>query len=970
MNKRCLKGSKNIKVGHLNAQSVCNKSVAIRDLIIDQSIDILCLNETWLNENFTPIIQSLVPDTHKLFQNPRLQGRGGGVAVIAHNDLPNIKSINMNFISFECIHFSFNSGDINMNIFSIYRPPGPSREFINEFEEFLLESEISCENTFYVGDFNLWVDDELNTESKKFLNLLQTYNLDNYINLPTYQSGHTLDLVISQKHTNLLHDIEVELTNSISDHRLILFNIIGLQIDRKHKKMIEYRKINININEKFSQNISLLNYNPCMHNQSCCVHCLTQNFRFTAEGVYDKWAPTVQKEIRIEDTSKGWFCQDVQRAKTNLRKAEKKMKQNPTDETKLNYKRLRKIKEDTIQKSKENYFRSKIENSSSDPKTLYKELNYLLGKNNKNQDLPEHSSEKELANEFKNYFLAKVDKISQSFPNAAVPPSILIDFPIKSFDRFQPVSKELVLYHIKKMNKTYCPNDPIDIRKLDLTLIGEELSDVFSEIINKSFETGTFPESEKFSYVRPLIKAGKNPNDISSFRPLYNTSFLSKLLENVALQQLECHLTRLQYLPTFQSAYRKFHSVETAVCRIYNDLVINKAAGSCSILILLDLSAAFDTVDHSIFLNDLEVLGLSGLVLEWFKSYLTDRCFKVIIGKETSEIGKMKTGVPQGSVLGPILFTIYTAELSYLLKDLDVSFHSYADDTQIYFKVSDANLDLVKIKSVVEKVQNWMSRRKLKLNTDKTEIILIGSEYQLQNLNFPTFCNLNNDEIKIKDEVRNLGVIFDKNLSMKNHLKNIKSSVIGNIINISRISKYLDKPSMMKLVHGLVLSKIDFCNSIFYDLPDYDLRSLQLLINSAVRLVTGLPRFSRDHISPFLINLHILPIKARIEYKICLLTFKALHYGEPKYLAELLQKRENNSSLRSSSVRSLEEPIISRLTLSNRCFSYCAPRLYNSLPIEIQNADGLENFKKLLKTHLFRMAYDLENKCIKSPYKL
>ena len=172
----------------------------------------------------------------------------------------------------------------------------------------------------------------------------------------------------------------------------------------------------------------------------------------------------------------------------------------------------------------------------------------------------------------------------------------------------------------------------------------------------------------------------------------------------------------------------------------------------------------------------------------------------------------------------------------------------------------------------------------------------------------------------------------------------------------------------MKLVHGLVLSKIDFCNSIFYELPDYDLRSMQLLINSAVRLISGLPRFSREHISPFLIELHILPIKARIEYKICLLTHKALHYGEPRYLAELLQQRELLPSLRSSSVRILKEPVISRLTLSNRCFSYCAPRLYNNLPIEIKNANGIDNFKQLLKTYFFRKAYDLENRCMKTPY--
>ena len=940
-------------------------------MIISQSIDILCLNETWLNDNDSPVIQSLVPNTHKLFHNPRLQGRGGGVAIIAHNDLLNSKSTNMNFVNFECIHFSFRSGNVDANIFSIYRPPGPSNQFLLEFDEFVLEVQTKFCSTFYVGDFNLWVDDPNNVESSKFINLLQNFDLRNYVAKPTFRSGHTLDLVISQVNSNILHEIDIELTDSISDHMQVNF-CLQMPLHKKCFETIEYRKINSNINARFLEKVLDLNIynNRCIHNESCCVHCLTQNFRSTAECVYNEMAPISTKKIKIEDVSKGWFNQEVQKAKANLRKAEKKMKQNTTEETKLDYKRLRKIKEETIQKSKENYFQSKIENCSSNAKDLYKELNYLLGKDNINNDFPKHSSKKELANEFKNFFLSKVDKINQSFPDDSVPPSILIDFPIKLFERFQPVSKELVLYHIKKMNKTYCPNDPIDIRKLDLSLIGEELSDVFSEIINKSFETGIFPESEKFSFVRPLIKAGKNSCDISSFRPLYNTSFLSKLLENLALQQLECHLNRLHYLPTFQSAYRKFHSVETAVCRIYNDLVINKTTGSCSILILLDLSAAFDTVDHNIFINDLEMLGISGLVLDWFKSYLTDRCFRVIVGKETSDLGKMKTGVPQGSVLGPILFTIYTAELSYLLQDLEVSFHSYADDTQIYFKVSDANLDSIKIRSVVEKVQNWMNRRKLKLNTDKTEIILIGSEYRLQNLNFPASCNFNDDEITIKNEVRNLGVIFDKNLSMKNHLKNIKSSVIGNIINISRISKYLDKPSKMKLVHGLVLSKIDFCNSIFYDLPDCDLRSLQILINCAVRLVTGLPRFSRDHISPFLIDLHILPIKARIEYKICLLTFKALHHGEPKYLAELLRKRENHSSLRSSSVRFLEEPIISRSTLSNRCFYYCAPRLYNSLPIEIKNADGLDNFKKLLKTHFFRKAYDLDNKCIKSTYKL
>merc|ERR1719154_616838 len=145
------------------------------------------------------------------------------------------------------------------------------------------------------------------------------------------------------------------------------------------------------------------------------------------------------------------------------------------------------------------------------------------------------------------------------------------------------------------------------------------------------------------------------------------------------------------------------------MCKIYNDLVVSKSKGECSILILLDLSAAFDTVDHGLLLNDLKLLGLGGNVLKWFESYLRDRRFKVVIGEEVSEEGTMTSGVPQGSVLGPILFTIYTAELSFLLENLGVSFHFYADDTQIYFKITNIREDKIKIDRVIQNVKNWMT---------------------------------------------------------------------------------------------------------------------------------------------------------------------------------------------------------------------------------------------------------------------
>ena len=210
-------------------------------------------------------------------------------------------------------------------------------------------------------------------------------------------------------------------------------------------------------------------------------------------------------------------------------------------------------------------------------------------------------------------------------------------------------------------------------------------------------------------------------------------SFLSKIIEYAALEQLQLHLSRFDCLPKFQSAYREFHSVETAICRVYNDLLINKSKNSCSLIVLLDLSAAFDTVDHHLLLSDLEHLGICGSVLKWFESYLTGRHFRVIIDDIETELGKVNSSVPQGSILGPYLFLIYTMELSYILEDFKVKYHLYADDTQIYITVTDIEETKVMLDNIIVRIETWMKTRKLKLNIEKTECMFVGSIGNLKN---------------------------------------------------------------------------------------------------------------------------------------------------------------------------------------------------------------------------------------------
>ena len=260
-----------------------------------------------------------------------------------------------------------------------------------------------------------------------------------------------------------------------------------------------------------------------------------------------------------------------------------------------------------------------------------------------------------------------------------------------------------------------------------------------------------------------------------------------------------------------------------------------------------------------------------------------------------------------------------------------------------------------------------MDSRKLKLNIEKTEALNIQSGRHITHGSSSKLI-MNGKEIKIDEKIRSLGVILDNKLTMAQQISQVKKKAMFNLINISRISNFIDRNSRLKLVHGLVFSQLDFCNMLYYGLPNKDLHQLQMIINNASRIITGMPRYSRERITPVNISLHFLPIKARIHYKICLLTFKALNHGEPRYLAELLAQETPQRALRSACNTRLQEPIIASTAYSDRCFKYCAPRLYNALSTDLKNAPNVEIFKKKLKTELFTRAYNMENLAVEPEF--
>ena len=435
--------------------------------------------------------------------------------------------------------------------------------------------------------------------------------------------------------------------------------------------------------------------------------------------------------------------------------------------------------------------------------------------------------------------------------------------------------------------------------------------------------------------------------------------YISKIVEKAVSLQISSHLEKNDLSDIYQSAYKKQHSIETALVRVQNDLLMALDSGCSVILLMLDLSAAFDTVDHSIMLHRLSFrFGIKEKALKWFESYLSDRRQAVVVDANTSSWHSLPFGVPQGSVLGPILFTMYISPLGDLVRQHNVSYHMYADDTQLYLSFRSNDYESTEVaKSSIEQcvlaIKKWMASNFLKLNDDKTELLVVYPKH----IETPSLRSIavGEEVINPSECARNIGVMLDQNLNMEQQITTICKSAFLHIRNIRKVRKYLPQHAAETVVNALVTSRLDNCNALLFGLPKNLLQKLQYVQNSAARLIMGTNK--RDHIRPVLKKLHWLPIDNRIVFKILLLTFKARAKLAPQYIQDLINDYTPQRNLRSGSKCLLETPNYNLESYGKRAFSVAAPRLWNSLPMELKTSTSIDIFKKKLKTYLFNHSY-------------
>ena len=959
-----------IRMGLLNCRSAVNKAALVHDVIIDHKLDVMVLTETWVAKNApTAVKLDLAPPGYVIIHAHRnTRGRkagstksGGGIAVIHRSDISlraNPSLLGRKPKTFEQLSVTITAHNRRLNLVALYRPPpAPDTTFFSELSDALDSVELQSGETLFCGDFNC--PGVTSTSIDPHLDhLLADHDLIQYIDRSTRgPAGNILDLVVGLRGGTPIDNVGIKEVG-FSDHNLILFNI-SLPVSHPAINSFYFRDIKQIDPEHFSK---IIQQSPIFMSPPADVNEFVLQFESDVKAALDQVAPMKKITKRIGSRLKAfWLSDEAKKAKSKARQLERRFKSTNLESDYVAYRKARRSACKSITQSRTNHFRDELKRAESvnDSRSRWRILNQLLHSHNKSSPA-QPSDMTRLAASFTDFFANKLYKIQTNIAGALQATNIaqclpfIPAHPTQSLADFPVVSESQVADLLRSLPAKSSPLDLLPTCLLKSCL--PVFTPILTNLANLSFSQGVFPNSFKLAQITPLLKKPHlDPSDPSNYRPISNLKTLGKFLERLSLSTLRNHITSNQNFCRFQSAYRTGHSTETAVLKIVNDMYQNTDKGHPSLLTTIDLSAAFDTVNHQKLAMRLgHDFGLSGAVRKWVESYLENRQQFVKYGQASGAVKPIIAGVPQGSVLGPLLFAAYVSPIGRIIEHFGVGQHHYADDTTLYIRLDSANVLPSALTDCVDAISAWFLVNDMQVNPDKSEIMVLGSRAKLKTLRLPSTASIGGTVLNWSDTVKIIGVTLDSTLSFDQHVSEICQTSSYHIRALRHIRPYLNASQAAQLGCSIVSSRLDYCNSILSGTSAHNIGRLQRVQNNLARVICSTP--SRASAQPLLQRLHWLPIQQRIMYKIAVLTHKTINHGQPSYLEELTQIYKPARSLRSSNGLSLVSPFV-KTAGGEKAFSAAAPHVWNNLSLRTRTSTSLTSFKKNLKTELFTAAF-------------
>ena len=937
--------------GLINARSAVNKAALLHDSICDGHLDLLAVTETWISADAPNAIkQDIAPPGFSVVHSHRPAKRGGGIAIIHKSSIRSAVLDLGTHTEFESLSLKISNSSSAMTIAAIYRPPGPiTSSFFDQLTNFIDILQSKSTPFILCGDFN--APSNSNSINPHFSSFLQELNLIQHVQSSTHSHGNILDLIITPTTPdNLISNLRISDVN-YSDHKL-LTTMLNFSKPPTVTYNYFYRSLHRVDWALFEQDLSQLSNSLLLN----CLnpHYLASSLDLKLSLLLNKHAPLKTVVRRKSIRNNYVLSHEALEAKRKCRRLERKFRRLGTAAAKHSFKTAKLAAKMTILRSRADFLKEELSNSTHNPRFLWRTAHKLLHSNPPNYY--SDSKCKELVDSFSNFFSRKISQLHQSIA-ASLSSQAPIHYPNRhnygeSLSFFSDTNTAEILKLIHSLPNKTSPLDPVPIS------IIKKLSSIFCPILvrlaNLSFQEGTFPDTFKTAQVLPLLKKSNlDPDNPANYRPISNLSTFSKLLERLVLQRLRNHISSNPNFSLHQSAYRPFHSTETALLHVMNDTYNACSNRNAVIMVSLDLSAAFDTISHDVLLNRLcTEFGLKERSLSWIESYLCNRKQFVKIGRHFSPTVLINAGVPQGSVLGPILFTTYTSPVEHIIDNYGIISHQYADDTHFHISITQNSLSssLQSLADCSTDIYRWYLNNFLMLNPDKSEVLLVGTGQQLSKFLTLTSINIAGSFLPFSDSIKLLGVTIDSHLTFQNHISQIIKTCNYHIRAINHIRHLLTTDVASTLARCLILSKLDYCNSLLYNISPTFLGKLQSIQFRAAKSVLK-PTKPTNSLA-LLAQLHWLPITSRINFKIAILTFKTLSTQSPPYLYKLISRHKHTKSLRLSSDNFLNIPVC-KSKLANRSFSFAAPSVWNALPPHIRNCSSLAEFKKLLKTFYY-----------------
>ena len=518
-------------------------------------------------------------------------------------------------------------------------------------------------------------------------------------------------------------------------------------------------------------------------------------------------------------------------------------------------------------------------------------------------------------------------------PHEKLPRRTLADF------HFSPITPDFVKTHFLKLpNGKATGLDTISTRLLKAGVA--KFSIPLAHIFNTSLETGNVPDEWKTARVTPIFKDGSK-TDVNNYRPISVLPVTLKVLERAVHHQFYSFLTEHNLITQDQSGFRKQHSTATALLHFLDGIQLDIDGGKCCGVLFLDLKKAFDTVDHRLLLEKLVSYGVGGIELQWFTSYLENRQQRTLVNNSLSISKTVLCGVPQGSILGPLLFILYINDLPDKIQRCKVLL--YADDTALYFSASSPAVLENILNEEISNVSSWFQTNKLTLNTRKTKVMLFGSAKRVGTFP-PLNIKIDDNQIEQVSLFKYLGVWLDCTLTFAHHIDYISKKANARLAILGRTRRYISTKTAMTLYKSLIMPYFDYCDTVWDTCSCQLKQQLQILQNRALRIINKVDRYT--HVSDLHKMSNILTLQQRRDQHIQVFMYKATHNLYPSYICSKFTDASliHTHTTRTAANNSLFIPR-AKLNAGKNRISYRGATSWNLLSPELRKVPTLPLFK-------------------------